>query len=101
MVPAKPKARGGRSLPRFAQYPYYKQLTWRPASRKGNSPRLVIGHHLAENGQSAGRSDSHSCTNEVGMVLAVVTVACLTNPRVRFGRSPDELNIWAPFRLYS
>jgi len=31
------------------------------------------------------------------MVLALVTIACLTKPRVRFGRSLDELNIRAPF----
>jgi len=40
-------------------------------------------------------------TNEVGTVPALVSIACLTNPRVRFGRSLDELNIWAPFLLYS
>jgi hypothetical protein len=33
------------------------------------------------------------------MVLALFTIACLTNPRVRFGRSLNELNIQAPFRL--
>jgi hypothetical protein len=36
----------------------------------------------------------------VGTLPALFIIACLTNPRVRFGRRPDELNIWAPFRFY-
>ena len=38
-----------------------------------------------------------SLARESGTVLALLNLACLTNPRVRLGRSPDELNIWAPF----
>jgi hypothetical protein len=36
----------------------------------------------------------------VGTLPALFIIACLTNPRVRFGRSSDKLNIWTPFRFY-
>jgi hypothetical protein len=60
------------------------QLWTRLSSRCGFRP------HLARQNRK----------DELGMVPALVSIACLTNPRVRFGRSPDELNIWAPFRFY-
>ena len=37
------------------------------------------------------------CKSEDGTVLAVGIIACLTNPRVRFGRGPVALNDWTPY----
>ena len=34
------------------------------------------------------------------MAPALFSTACLTNPRVRLGRGPVELNDWTPFRIF-
>ena len=42
--------------------------------------------------QSQKRGPGH-LSEMIGTALALLSLACLTNPRVRFGRGSDELNV--------
>jgi hypothetical protein len=83
----------------MAQTAIYKLLARNPA-RPQEKPQLIQEAVFAQKRPPRTHFVLQYCKNEVGTLLALVIDACLTNPRVRFGRSPDELNIWAPFLFY-
>src|SRR5580698_6371545 len=78
-----------------------KQLTTTTTPFQGKSSTSAMRPSFARTVALPPHFALQLCKIGVGMVLALIIFACLTNPRVRFGRSPDELNIWAPFRFYT